>query len=192
MPHSALVDMKVLRDLVAGAAANSAAETGAVYGVVAALLLIGIALAVLAIWLIRQTRPEKELLAPLERMHDRSWRKQEPAQMRRDLDEVRPMHARPVARGRNVPEIDDEFAQSQPRLATFDDLSVQHESGIRPESSDRFVAADASLAPARAVTEFIADATPAVGCDIDQFDGTSGGPPLDAADGERAGIKSVD
>ena len=192
MPHSALVDMKVLRDLVAGAAANSAAETGAVYGVVAALLLIGIALAVLAIWLIRQTRPEKELLAPLERMHDRSWRKQEPAQMRRDLDEVRPMHARPVARGRNVPEIDDEFAQSQPRLATFDDLSVQHESGIRPESSDRFVAADASLAPARAVTEFIADTTPAVGCGIDQFDGTSSVPPLDAADGERAGIKSVD
>ena len=192
MPHSALVDMKVLRDLVAGAAANSAAETGAVYGVVAALLLIGIVLAVLAIWLIRQTRPERELLAPLERMHDRSWRKQEPAQMRRDLDEVRPMHARPVARGRNVPEIDDEFAQSQPRLATFDDLSVQHESGIRHESSDRFVAADASLAPARAVTEFIADATPAVGCDIDQFDGTSSVPPLDAADGERAGIKSVD
>ena len=152
MPHSALVDMKVLRDLVAGAAADSAAETGAIYGVVAALVLIGIALAVLAIWLIRQTRPESELLAPLERMHDRSWRKQEPAQMRRDLDEVRPTHARPVARGRNVPEIDDEFAQSQPRLATFDDLSVQHVSGIRHESSDRFVAADAPLASARAIT----------------------------------------
>jgi len=192
MPHSALVDMNVLRDLVAGAAADNAAETGAIYGVVAALVLIGIALAVLAIWLIRQTRPESELLAPLERMHDRSWRKQEPAQMRRDLDEVRPTHARPVARGRNVPEIDDEFAQSQPRLATFGDLSVQHVSGIRHESSDRFVAADAPLASARAITELIADATPAAGCDIDQFDGSSSGPPLDAADGECARIKSAE
>ena len=192
MPHSALVDMKVLRDSVAGAAVDSAAETGAIYGVVAALVLIGIALAVLAVWLIRQTRPESELLAPLERMHDRSWRKQEPAQMRRDLDEVRPTHARPVARGRNVPEIDDEFAQSQPRLATFDDLSVQHVSGIRHESSDRFVAADAPLASARAITELIADATPAAGCDIDQFDGSSSGPPLDAADGECACIKSAE
>ena len=192
MPHSALVDMKVMIDLAAGAAADSAAETGVIYGVVAALVLIGIALAVLGVWLIRQTRPESELFAPLERMHDRSWRKQEPAQMRRDLDEVRPTLARPIARGRNVPEIDDEFAQSQPRLATFDDLSVQHVSGIKHESSDRFVAADAPLASALAVTELIADATPAVGCDIGQFDGASSGPPLDAADGERAGIKSVD
>jgi hypothetical protein len=192
MPHSALVDMKMLRDLVAGAAADSAAETGAIYGVVAALVLIGVALAVLAIWLIRQTRPESELLAPLERMHDRSWRKKEPAQMRRDLDEVRPTHARPVARGRNVPDIDDEFAQSQPRLATFDDLSVQHVSGVRHESSDRFVAGDGSPAPARAVSGLVADATPAAGCDIDQFDGIGSGSLVDAADGEPAGMKSVD
>ena len=174
MAHSALVVMRVLRDLAARAVADSAAETSEIYGVVAALGLIGIALAVLALWLIRQTRPESELLAPLERMHDRSWRKQEPAQMRRDLDEVRPTHARPVARGRKVPDIDDEFAQSQPRLATFDDLTVQHVSGIRDESSDRFVADDAALAPVRAEAELISDETPAAGCDIDQIDGSGG------------------
>ena len=192
MAHSALVVMRVLRDLAARGLADSAAETSAIYGVVAALGLIGIALAVLALWLIRQTRPESELLAPLERMHDRSWRKQEPAQMRRDLDEVRPTHARPVARERNVPDIDDEFAQSQPRLTTFDDLSVQHVSGIRDESSDRFVADDAALAPACAEAELISDETPAAGCGIDQIDGSGGGPMAGATDGEPAGMQSVD
>ena len=78
----------MLRDLVARVAAASAPETNTIYAVVLALGAIGLALAVLAVWLIRQTQPERELLAPLERMHDRSWRKQEPAQMRRDLDEA--------------------------------------------------------------------------------------------------------
>jgi hypothetical protein len=135
MAHSALVYVAVLRDLVAIVAADNAPETRTVYAVVVALGVVGVALAVLAIWLIRQTRPERELLAPLERMNDRAWRKQEPAQMRRDLDEVRPTDAYPVVRGQDVPEVDDEFAQSRPTLGTFDDLQAQLVADARHESS---------------------------------------------------------
>ena len=127
--------VEVLSDLVAIVAANDARETRTVYLVVAALGVIGVALVILAIWLVKQTQPERELLAPLERMNDRAWRKQEPAQMRRDLDEVRPTDARPVVREPDVPEVDDEFAQSRPALATFDDLQAQLAADVRPSPS---------------------------------------------------------
>jgi hypothetical protein len=129
------VYVEVLRDLVAIVAADDVPETRTVYAVVAALVAIGVALVILAIWLVGQTRPERELLAPLERMNDRAWRKQEPAQMRRDLDEVRPTDAHPVVRGQDVPEVDDEFAQSRPTLGTFDDLQAQLVADARHESS---------------------------------------------------------
>ncbi len=134
LAHSALVYVEVLRDLVASVAADDVQATRTVYAVVVALGVIGVALVILAIWLVRQTRPERELLSPLERMNDRSWRKQEPAQMRRDLDEVRPIGARPVVREQEVPEVDDEFAQSRPALGTFDDLQAQLASDARRQS----------------------------------------------------------
>ena len=99
MAHSPLVNVEGLTDLSAVVAAASAdASTRAVYAVVIALGVIGVALLVLALWLIRQTRPEPQLLAPLERMDDRSWRAQGPAEMRRDLNALRPEGARPVVR----------------------------------------------------------------------------------------------
>ena len=202
------MDVKVLRDLVARVAAASAPETNTIYAVVVALGAIGLALAVLAVWLIRQTQPERELLAPLERMYDRSWRKQEPAQMRRDLDEVRPAHARPVARGRDVPEVDDEFAQSQPRVATFDDLRAEHASDTKHESSERSVAGADPLSATRAVPELMTDGTPPASIDMDsdmgsdmdidsdndsdQSDETNGMPLANVADGEPVGTESAD
>jgi type II secretory ATPase GspE/PulE/Tfp pilus assembly ATPase PilB-like protein len=190
------VDVKVLRDLVARVAAAGAPETNTIYAVVVALGAIGLALAVLAVWLMRQTQPERELLAPLERMHDRSWRKQEPAQMRRDLDEVRPAHARPAALGRDVPEVDDEFAQSQPRVVTFDDLRAQHASDTKHESSDRSVAGADPLSVTRAVAELMTDGTPSAGSDIhidiDQSDETNSMPLANVADGEPVGTESAD
>jgi hypothetical protein len=158
MAHSALVYVAVLRDLVAIVAADNAPETRTVYAVVAALIVIGIALVILAIWLVKQTRPERELLAPLERMNDRTWRKQEPAQMLRDLDDVRPTGAHPVVRGQDLPEVDDEFAQSRPALATFDDLHAQVAADVRRESSvDASPGADPLLA-SRAVAELDGEA----------------------------------
>lgn len=120
------MNVEVLTDLHAAlAAAGDTSATRTVYGVIIALGVIGLALLVLAIWLIKQTKPEPQLLAPLERMDDRAWRKQEPAQMRRDLDSLRPPGARPVVREKGVPDIDADFAQSRPTLGNFDDLRAQ-------------------------------------------------------------------
>lgn len=184
--------------MVARVVAAGAPGTNTIYAVVVALGAIGLALAVLAVWLIRQTQPERELLAPLERMYDRSWRKQEPAQMRRDLDEVRPANARPVARGRDVPEVDDEFAQSQPRVATFDDLRAQHASDTKHESRDRSVAGADPLLVTRAVPELMTDGTPSaaidmdIDIDIDESDETDGMPLANMADSEPVGTESAD
>jgi hypothetical protein len=144
-------------------AVGDASATRTVYAVVGALGVIGVALVVLAIWLIKQTKPDRELLAPLERMNDRSWRKQEPAQMRRDLDEVRPPGARPVVRGQQVPDVDDEFAQSRPVLASFDDLQAQLAADARrgrSGSSDPLLA-PRPPAPANADADDVDDANDA-------------------------------
>lgn len=140
------------------AAAGDASETRTVYVVVAALGLIGVALIVLAIWVIKQTRPDPELLAPLERMQDRSWRTQEPAQRRRDLDEVRPPGARPVVQNPGVPAVDDEFEQNLPALAEFDDLQAQSAADARSEASGQPDSLGASSAIVAARVAPISDA----------------------------------
>ncbi len=128
---------EVLTDLNAAfVAVGDASATRTVYGVVIALGIIGLALLALAIWLIKQTKPEPELLAPLERMDDRAWRKQEPAEMRRDLDSLRPIGARPVLREKGVPDIDADFAQARPTLGTFDDLQAQLAADVRRTAPD--------------------------------------------------------
>ncbi len=93
-----------------------------VYGVVIALIVIGVLLIGLAIWVIRQTRVDPELLAPLERMADREWRKRDPAGRRRLLDEVRPEGANPVRPTPEEPEVDDDFEQAERRVPSFVDL----------------------------------------------------------------------
>ena len=138
LAHSRLVNDEVLTDLNAAfVAAGDSSATRTVYGVVIALGVIGLALVVLAIWLIKQTKPEPQLLAPLERMDDRAWRKQEPAAMRRDLDSLRPTGALPVVREQSVPDIDADFAQSRPTLGTFDDLQAQLAADARRTAADR-------------------------------------------------------
>lgn len=106
-------------------------STRTVYAVVLALVAIGVVLIFIATWIVRQTRPDPELLAPLERMADRSWRQQDPAQKRRTLDGVRPDGARPVFREKGVPEVDEDFAQSNPSIGNFDDLQAQQEAERR-------------------------------------------------------------
>lgn len=107
---------------VVALAAGDPESTRTVYAIVVALGLIGVALVALAIWVARQTRPDPELLAPLERMSDRSWRKQDPSTKRRTLDEVRPTGAQPIERAPDPPERDADFEQRRPTLADLDDL----------------------------------------------------------------------
>ncbi len=96
--------------------------TRTVYITVVTLAALGVLLAGLAIWVLRRTRPEPELLAPLETMDTRSWRKLDPAAQRRLLDEARPPGASPLRREASEPAVDTSFATIAP-VASFDDLS---------------------------------------------------------------------
>ena len=70
--------------------------TRAVTSIVALLAVLGIGLVMLAVWLFRVTRPDPEVLAPLEVMGERKWRRADPVWQRRRLDEVRPDGAEPL------------------------------------------------------------------------------------------------
>ncbi len=61
------------------------------------LVVIGVILAGAAVWLYRSTRHDLPLLAPLEVMGARSWRKLDGSSRRRRLDEVRPPEAQTLA-----------------------------------------------------------------------------------------------
>ncbi len=96
--------------------------TRTVYLTVVLLAALGVLLAGLAIWVLRRTKPEPELLSPLETMDTRSWRKLDPAAQRRLLDEARPPDALPLRREASEPVVDASFATVAP-VASFDDLS---------------------------------------------------------------------
>jgi hypothetical protein len=102
--------------------ANDPGSTRLVYAMVAGLVLIGIALVLLGVWLVRQTRYDPPVLAPLERMGDVSWRKRDPATQRRILDEVRPEGAEPLATGTDAPTVDAEFDDASRVVPALDDL----------------------------------------------------------------------
>lgn len=93
-----------------------------VYVVIAVLIVIGVLLIALAMWLVRQTRPDPELLAPLERMEARQWRKLGPQDRRRALDDVRPAGAIPLDRAKSEPKVDQDFAATRP-VRDFSDLA---------------------------------------------------------------------
>lgn len=88
------VDVIMQRVAQIGPAAGDAQASRVVYAMVAALAIVGVLLVCLAIWLIRQTRVDAELLGPLERMDEAQWRKSDADRRRELLDEVRPAGAR--------------------------------------------------------------------------------------------------
>jgi hypothetical protein len=92
-----------------------------VYAMVIGLAVIGVGLVLLGVWLVRQTRPDLEVLAPLERMGDGDWKKRDPSTQRRMLDEVRPDGARPLTPEPKPPPIDAEFEADHP-VTSFSDL----------------------------------------------------------------------
>jgi len=102
--------------------AGDPGSTRLVYAMVGGLVLIGICLVVLGIWLVRQTRYDPPVLAPLERMGDSSWRKRDLATQQRILDELRPEGAEPLAFVKAPPTLDAEFELSQRPVESIDDL----------------------------------------------------------------------
>lgn len=95
--------------------------TRTIVSIVALLVALGVGLLILALWIFRTTRPDPELLAPLEAMGDRSWRRGDPVWQRRRLDDLRPPGARPLAPSVAPPELDEAF-DAGPAATGFDDL----------------------------------------------------------------------
>lgn len=89
--------------------ATDLGSTRLVYAMVAGLVIVGIAFVVLGIWLVRQTRVDPQVLAPLERMSDRTWQHKDSPTQRRLLDEVRPPGATPLRPEPAAPSVDAEF-----------------------------------------------------------------------------------
>ena len=94
-----------------------------VYAMVIALLLIGVALVFLAVWLFKQTKVDRGLLAPLETMSDRKWRRLDPASQRRLLDEERPEDAEPRDLAPIQPSVDADFEAGTSKVEGFEDLA---------------------------------------------------------------------
>lgn len=113
--------------------------TRTITAIIALLVAIGLALVLLAVWLFKSTRPDRDLLAPLEVMGERSWRRKDPVWQRRRLDEVRPVGAHPLVSIAAPPELDESF-EAGPSATGFDDL---RDGDPPPASSDR-TATDAS------------------------------------------------
>ncbi len=109
-------------------AVGDVSSTRTVYAVVLALVAIGVVLAFIGAWIVRQTKPDLELFAPLERMADRSWRHQNPEQRCRTLDEARPDGVKSVLRETGLPEVsnviddvDNSEVEPHPDLAALAD-----------------------------------------------------------------------
>src|SRR4029079_9007351 len=128
--------------------------------IVVLLAVLGVALVMLAFWLFRLTRPDKELLAPLEVMGERKWRRDDPVWQRRRLDEVRPADAQPLQPSAAPPDFDEAFFEHAPVSRGFDDLhddahpngdsASQENDGVEPAEVDVGGDADADVAPVAA------------------------------------------
>lgn len=99
--------------------------TRTVTSIIALLVAVGLALAMVSVWLYRTTRPDHELLAPLEVMGDRKWRRADPVAQRRTLDTVRPDGAKPLEPSVAPPSLDEAF-EAGPTAAGFEDLHGDH------------------------------------------------------------------
>jgi hypothetical protein len=140
-------------------AAGDPRSSRLVYAMVIGLAVIGVALVLLGVWLVRQTRPDLEVLAPLERMGDSDWKKRDPSTQRRMLDEVRPDGAEPLTPEPKPPPLDAEFEATHP-VASFSDLGpglVAEHRNQTPVAADQF---DIVVGDAGALAEAESDATP--------------------------------
>lgn len=132
LPLTPILDLaptvaSTVMSFVASTADPTVAEIGdpdgtrTVTSIVVLLVALGLALLLLAVWIFRTTRPDPELLAPLEAMGERSWRRGDPVWQRRRLDQLRPKGARPLSPSVAPPELDASF-DAGPTASGFDDL----------------------------------------------------------------------
>jgi len=102
-----------------GAASDDARE---LWSIVALLAVVGVAMAMATVAVVKATRPDRELLAPLEVMGRRKWRRSDPVWQRRQLDEVRPPGAQPLTLAPAAPVPLEGFDEG-PAADGFDDLA---------------------------------------------------------------------
>jgi hypothetical protein len=123
--------------VAAGAEIGDPEGTREVYAIIALLVVLGIALVMLAVWMWRVTRPDPDLLAPLEVMGERAWRRADPMGQRRRLDEVRPDDAAPLQRPNAPPTLDESFDAGPSAIGVSDlrDYAVLDEPGL-PDAAD--------------------------------------------------------
>jgi hypothetical protein len=107
-------------------------RTRTVYAAVLFLVALAIVLVVVAMWLVRVTRPDPEVLAPLELMGTRSWRRADPVGQRRLLDDARPAGAQPLDPAAPPPSTDAAF-DAGPTVMGFDDLASDPEPEPEPD-----------------------------------------------------------
>lgn len=171
---------------VAAVGAGDPGSSRLVYAMVLGLVVVGIALVFLGFWIIRQTRPDLEVLAPLERMGDGDWKKRDPSTQRRMLDEVRPDGARPLASEPPPPPIDAEFEQSDHPVASFSDLGP----GLVAEERDPTPVERGEATIAEAVDE--AEAAPVDGTEEgSEADEAEEGNEADEPDEDSEGAEAV-
>jgi hypothetical protein len=110
--------------------------TRTIMAIVVLLVVIGIGLIMVAVWFFKITRPDDELLAPLEVMGERKWRRADPVWQRRRLDELRPEGAQPLQPSAAPPVLDEAF-DAGPAVSGFDDLHDRPEPPAhQPEDAD--------------------------------------------------------
>lgn len=102
-------------------AAGDPSASRLVYAMVVGLVMVGAGFVALGAWLVRRTRRDLDLLAPLDLMGDSDWARQDPGTQARLLDAVRPQGAVPLRRSVALPRFDSEFDQAR-ALQPFDDL----------------------------------------------------------------------
>ncbi|MEX2626133.1 MAG: hypothetical protein WD225_04580 [Ilumatobacteraceae bacterium] len=128
-------------------AVGDSGSTRTVLAAIAFLVAIGIGLLVLAGWLVRATRADPEVLAPLEVMGERSWRRADPVWQRRQLDEVRPSEAEPLEPMAAPPALDAEFDLG-PQLGDFSDFDdLLRTLGVDLGDAAPAARGDATMAP---------------------------------------------
>lgn len=117
------IPLTVASSLVSSADVGDPEASRTVYLTVVGLAVVAVALVAVGVWLIRQTRVDPELLAPLEEIDSRRWRRTDPVGRRRLLDEVRPNGATPQIPTPDRPLLDTEFGVASQRALDFDDLA---------------------------------------------------------------------
>jgi hypothetical protein len=104
----------------------ASSDTRELWSIVTLLAVLGVGLVMLAVAVYRVTRPDRELLAPLEVMGRRKWRRSDPVWQRRELDTVRPPGAEPLSPAALTPAPLEGFDEG-PAAPGFDDLQGDHD-----------------------------------------------------------------